>query len=1036
VADDNKKSKAQLIRELAELRRCVADFGAIPFDGRRAKENQKSRAFINRIQHQSSNAIFTFDLEGRIQRVNQKGEEITGYSLEELINSHLSAIFSLETLPQTSEQFIRVSIHGETVSGHETEISRKDGNTRAVIFHIAPVYEAGKITGVVGTTEDITERKLMDKVFHTMMKTTIGATGQAFFDNTARNLCDLLGVECAIIGEIENGDHVRTLAMQLDGESDEGYEYDLSGTPCSNVAEKGYCVFPDGVCELFPDDKDLVEMKAEGYVGVPLRDQQGEAVGVLCAISRQKLSLPPKTQELFEIIAVKAAAEIERKKAESALVESERRYRSFIENTPIVAWISDQDGKTSFISPNVKEIYGYTQDEILAAGDELWFGRIHPDDRNIVQQAFQGLFNEQLHYDIEYRIQRKDGEWIWLHDRARVVMEQDGKPQVYGIFSDVTEAKHQDEVLNQTVHSLGERIKELRCLYAISTLAGQSELTFDQCMQHVVETIPPAWQFPEVTCARVMLQGRHYTAGDFKETPWRLASAIDANGKRVGEIEIFYLDERPASDKGPFLREELSLINAIAQQVGDIWKRKQAENALRVTQSRHEEAQRIAHLGHWVLDLAKNELIWSDENYRIFGVEPGTANTYETFLEAVHPDDYEFVDHAYTDSVKNRTPYEIEHRLLMKDGSIKWVNERCETEYADDGSPLRSIGTTLDITERKKAGEALRTSEEQIRLLLDSTAEAIYGIDTDGVCTLANAACLKMLGYDNISELTGKNIHELIHHTRPDGSLYPEEECRIYKAFREGKGTHVDDEVLWRKDGSSFPVSYWSYPVFKGDQITGSVVTFLDISEQIKARDALEESRDQLHASLEGTIAAVAKSVEARDPYTAGHQQRVAELAVAIALGMGLDEDRVEGIRMGASIQDIGKIHLPAEILSKPSKLSDLEYSLIQSHPQVGYDILKDISFPWPVADITHQHHERMDGSGYPQGLKGDEICLEARIVGVADVVEAISSHRPYRPALGIDVALDEIKTQRDKFYDPEVVDACLKLFAENRFSF
>jgi PAS domain S-box-containing protein/putative nucleotidyltransferase with HDIG domain len=470
--------------------------------------------------------------------------------------------------------------------------------------------------------------------------------------------------------------------------------------------------------------------------------------------------------------------------------------------------------------------------------------------------------------------------------------------------------------------------------------------------------------------------------------------------------------------------------------VRDITERKQVENTLKLTQNRHDEAQRIAHLGHWSLDLTTNEPTCSEENYRIFMVEIDAARPFKNFLKAMHPEDRKFVKRSFIDALRNKTPFDIEHRLLMKDGSIKWVHERGKTEYAADGRPLRSIGTTLDITERKKAEEALLDSEEQIRLLLDSTAEAIYGIDLNGSCTLANASCLSILGYDNVSELIGKDMHEQIHASRPDGSPYPVEECPIYQSFREGKDAHVDDEVFWRKDGSSFPVSYWSYPIYKNAEVIGAVVTFLDITEQIKARDALAISHEHLRASLEGTIEAVGKSVEARDPYTAGHQQRVTELAIAIAHEMDLDEDRIEGIRMGASIHDIGKIHLPAEILSKPSKLSDIEYSLIQSHPQVGYDILKDIDFPWPVADVAHQHHERLDGSGYPQGLKGDEICLEARIVAVADVVEAISSHRPYRPSLGIDVALDEIRKQRGKLYDPEVVDTCLKLFSENTFNF
>jgi len=180
----------------------------------------------------------------------------------------------------------------------------------------------------------------------------------------------------------------------------------------------------------------------------------------------------------------------------------------------------------------------------------------------------------------------------------------------------------------------------------------------------------------------------------------------------------------------------------------------------------------------------------------------------------------------------------------------------------------------------------------------------------------------------------------------------------------------------------------------------------------------------------------MAFAVESRDPYTAGHQRRVADLAHAIGSEMGLSEERLVGIRMGGIIHDLGKISVPAEILSKPSRLNEHEFGMIKLHPQVGYDILKKIDFPWPIAQMVYQHHERMDGSGYPQGLSGKKILLEARILAVADVVEAMASHRPYRPALGIDKALEEILKNKNVFYDPEVVDACLKLFKEKGFEF
>lgn len=198
-----------------------------------------------------------------------------------------------------------------------------------------------------------------------------------------------------------------------------------------------------------------------------------------------------------------------------------------------------------------------------------------------------------------------------------------------------------------------------------------------------------------------------------------------------------------------------------------------------------------------------------------------------------------------------------------------------------------------------------------------------------------------------------------------------------------------------------------------------------------------EEQRqgaERLRKGLEETVRVVATMVEMRDPYTSGHQQRVASLAKAIASEMGMHEEQKYGLYLAGLIHDLGKIQVPAEILSKPGRLTEMEFALIKAHPQTGYDVLKNIKFPWPIAQIVWQHHERLDGSGYPQGLKGGDILLEARILCVADVVEAMASHRPYRAGLGLQSALDEIRKNSGKFYDPEVVDACVKLFEQNKF--
>jgi putative nucleotidyltransferase with HDIG domain len=209
-----------------------------------------------------------------------------------------------------------------------------------------------------------------------------------------------------------------------------------------------------------------------------------------------------------------------------------------------------------------------------------------------------------------------------------------------------------------------------------------------------------------------------------------------------------------------------------------------------------------------------------------------------------------------------------------------------------------------------------------------------------------------------------------------------------------------------------------------------------DITEFRRVHDELNKSVVRLQKSIEETIQAIAKLLEGKDPYTAGHQLRVAQLACAIAKEMQFSTEQIDGIRVAATVHDIGKIFVPSEILNKPGRLSENELNLIKEHPQNGYEVLKTIDFPWPVATIVLQHHRRIDGSGYPAGIPGIDILPESKVVMVADVVEAMTSHRPYRPALGIEIGLEEIIKNKGKYYDSYVVDACIKLFREKGFQF
>jgi len=334
----------------------------------------------------------------------------------------------------------------------------------------------------------------------------------------------------------------------------------------------------------------------------------------------------------------------------------------------------------------------------------------------------------------------------------------------------------------------------------------------------------------------------------------------------------------------------------------------------------------------------------------------------------------------------------------------------------------RELELTIETALYKARMQLLLKEKEQwLSTILKSIGDGIIVLNTQGRVAFINSIAQKITGWSE-EEALGQ----------PFSSIFRLQENSLHL----NKTFHSQEAVLVSRAGQEIPIeqALAELPEDRG-QKTGQVIVFRDITERKKAEQELKESWNRLHRALEGTIQAISTTIEMRDPYTAGHQRRVARLAEAIALETALPETRVEGLKLAAEIHDIGKIYVPAEILSKPTKLTELEYTIIKTHPQAGYEILKNIEFPWPIATIVLQHHERMDGSGYPGGLKGDDILLEARILAVADVVEAMSSHRPYRPAFGLDMALNEIQANRGLLYGPDEVDACLRLFTEKGFS-
>ncbi|MBI3479352.1 MAG: GAF domain-containing protein [Nitrosomonadales bacterium] len=358
-----------------------------------------------------------------------------------------------------------------------------------------------------------------------------------------------------------------------------------------------------------------------------------------------------------------------------------------------------------------------------------------------------------------------------------------------------------------------------------------------------------------------------------------------------------------------------------------------------------------------------------------------------------------------------------------------------DTAHAFDKDARKLLaGMAMDISfaldhydreaQHQRMEQELINSEQRFRSLVEQSLAGIYIIQ-DGKFAYVNPHCAEILGQGHAHELIGRDPLEFT--AGEDRDKVAESMRRLRN--REARSIALEFTVT-RRDGVTITVgTNASLATYHGREAI--IGLNQDISEKKRAEEQISNYVAKLKIAFLGTVKLATSLGEMRDPYTAGHERRVSEIAVAIATKMGLDEQRIEGIKIAGYLHDIGKIGIPAEFLVKPGRLTAAEYTLVQAHAKASHEALKHVEFPWPVATIAYQHHERMDGNGYPNGLKGDEILLESRVVTVADVIEAMASHRPYRPGLGIDKALAEIERGNGTSYDPDVVSACLALFRE-----
>lgn len=487
-------------------------------------------------------------------------------------------------------------------------------------------------------------------------------------------------------------------------------------------------------------------------------------------------------------------------------------------------------------------------------------------------------------------------------------------------------------------------------------------------------------------------------------------------------------------------------------------------------------------LGYWDWNFQTDEYMVNDRWLEILGLRrTDIHNNASDWRSRVHPDDLERVQGVIDSCIKTNQPFTAEFRMRHQQGRWIWIqgSGAVATYDIDTHKPLRLCGTHQDISDRKAAESHTKYIERVLKTLIDITqsinsapSEAAILEQTCETLIETGGYFLAWIAYAEHDE--NKTIRPVAQHGLDNGYIQslnitwsedPTGQGPIGIAVR-SKTPIVTNDIStdttfqpWRDMAIDHGLqSSVSLPLIVGQEVLGTIniyssetyafdgeaLTFLKdlastVVHGIKSQRLLIENASHLSTlekSLIQTINAIALALEKRDPYTAGHMNRVAQLSVAIAKKMQLPTHKIDSIRLSATIHDIGKIYVPAEILNRPGKLSYHEFEIIKSHPQVGFDIIKGITFPWEIAQIILQHHERLDGSGYPNGLKGDEILLEAQIISVADVVEAMSSHRPYRPALSPEAGLNVISAESGKHYNPEIVDACIKVFRDDAFEF
>jgi PAS domain S-box-containing protein len=699
------------------------------------------------------------------------------------------------------------------------------------------------------------------------------------------------------------------------------------------------------------------------------------------------------------------------KERTASLVKSETQYRTILETAIDGFWLADIKGRLLQVNDAYCRISGYSKQELLTMCiPDLEAAETSEETACHIQEVMaqgEGRF--------ESRHRRKDGSIFDVEISVQYRANEGG--QLIAFLRDITDLLRAEENYRVMFHEMlnGFALHEIICdgedhpadyrfLAVNPAFERMTGLKAEEVVgRTVLEALPNTERYWIETYGKVALTGKPAFFENYS-----------AELKKHFEITAF----RPAP--GQF-----------ACIFADITARKQAEQTLINSEKKYRDLADSLPQTIVEFDIQGNLIYVNRNGFETFGYTREEFDKGLNVFQMLMPEEHNRARENVQRVLHEESESGNEYRAVRKDGSTFPVIIYTSA-ITRENKQIGLRGIIVDISESKLAEQHLRESEERFKQVTENANELIWEVDMDGTYLYCSSAAERILGYPADELVKQKHFYDLF---APDVREGLKDQASAAFQRKEPFFRFVNPNI--HKNGSLVILETSGTPlVDKEGNLLGYRGVDMDITQRKLAEEELKQTLDKLRKSLIGTIRVLSSTVETRDPYTAGHQRRVSSLARAIAQEMGLSNDTVDTIRMAGIIHDTGKISIPSEILSKPSMLSDLEMSLIRVHPQSGFDILKDVELPYPIAEVVLQHHERLDGSGYPNGLKGEQILLEARIIAVADVVEAISSHRPYRPAKGIDVALEEIENNKGILYDEQVAEVCLKLFMEKEFEF